>query len=68
VYIHSRLYEQFSVAQAAFGTTFRNTGSYQKAGTSSPKRVTGRIFIITVVISFTKKPKIVKTIKCSFKK
>jgi hypothetical protein len=32
-YIHSRLYEQFSGAQAAFGTTFRNTGSYQKAGT-----------------------------------
>jgi hypothetical protein len=44
VYIHGRLSEQFSVSQAAFGTTFRVTGGYRKAGTSFMKRVTGRIF------------------------
>jgi hypothetical protein len=40
VYIHSRLSEQFSGSHSGFGTTFRNTGSYQKAGTSALKRVT----------------------------
>jgi hypothetical protein len=42
VYIHSRLLEQFSESQAGFGTTFKGTVGYQKAGTSSLKRVTGR--------------------------
>ena len=46
VYIHSRLSEQFPESQAGFGTTFKGTGSYQKTGTSSPKRVTGRNFTI----------------------
>ncbi len=32
VYIHSRLSEQFSRLQTGFGTTFRDTGGYQKAG------------------------------------
>jgi hypothetical protein len=32
VYIHSRLSEQFSRLQAGFGTTFRDTVGYQKAG------------------------------------
>jgi len=32
VYIHSRLSEQFSRLQAGFGTTFRDTSGYQKAG------------------------------------
>jgi hypothetical protein len=40
VYIHSRHLEQFSGSQAGYGTTFRDTGGYQKAGTSSLKRVT----------------------------
>jgi hypothetical protein len=40
VYIHSRLWEQFSGSHSGFGTTFRNTGSYKKAGTSALKRVT----------------------------
>ncbi len=35
LYIHSRLSEQFSGSQAGYGTTFRDTGGYQKAGTSS---------------------------------
>jgi hypothetical protein len=39
VYIHSRLLEQFSESQAGFGTTLKGTGGYQKAGTSSLKRV-----------------------------
>jgi hypothetical protein len=45
VYIHSRLSEQFSKSQAGFGINFKGTGGYrdQKAGTSSLKRVTGRI-------------------------
>jgi hypothetical protein len=42
VYIPSRLSEQFSESQVGFGTTFKGTGGYQKAGTSSLKRVTGR--------------------------
>ncbi len=46
LYIHSRLWEQFSGTQAAFGTTFRDTSGFQKAGTSSLKRVTGRFFTI----------------------
>jgi hypothetical protein len=33
-YIHGRLSEQFSGSQAGFGTTFRDTGGYQKAGTA----------------------------------
>jgi hypothetical protein len=40
VYIHSRLSEQFSGSEAVYGTTFRDTSGYQKAGTSSLKRVT----------------------------
>jgi hypothetical protein len=32
---HSQLSEQFSGSQACYGTTFRDTGGYQKAGTSS---------------------------------
>ncbi len=47
VYIHSWLSEQFSESQASFGTTFKGTGSYQKAGKSSLKRVTGRNFTIS---------------------
>jgi hypothetical protein len=43
VYIHSRLSEQFSGSEAAYGTTFRDTGGYQEARTSSLKRVTRRI-------------------------
>jgi hypothetical protein len=39
VYIHSRLAEHFSGSQAVYGTTFRDTGGYQKAGKSSLKRV-----------------------------
>jgi hypothetical protein len=35
--------------QGVFGTTFIVTGSYWKAGVSFLKRVTGRIFAITVV-------------------
>ncbi len=46
-YIHSRLSEQFSESQAGFGTTVNGTGGYQKAGTSSLKRVTGRNFTIS---------------------
>jgi hypothetical protein len=41
VYIHGWLSEQSSGPQAAFGTTFKVTGEYWKAGTSSLKRVTG---------------------------
>jgi hypothetical protein len=47
VYIHFRLSEQFSESQAGFGTTFKGTGGYQKAGTSSLKRFTGRNFTIS---------------------
>jgi len=46
VYIQGWISEQFLGSQAAFGTTFRVTGGYRKAGTSSLKRVTGRIFTI----------------------
>jgi hypothetical protein len=53
VYIHSRLPEQFSGSQAGFGTTFRDKGSFQKAGTSSLKRVTGRNFTISDFIEAT---------------
>jgi hypothetical protein len=49
VYIHSKLSEQFSESQAGFGTTFKGTGGYQKAGTSSLKRITGRNFTISKV-------------------
>jgi hypothetical protein len=51
-YIQGRLSEQFSESQADLGTTFRDTSGYQKAGTSSLKRVTGRIFTITIVSDF----------------
>ncbi len=47
VYIHARLSEHFSESQAGYGTTFRVTGSYQKAGTISLKVVTGRVFTIS---------------------
>ncbi len=43
----SRLSEQFSELQAAFGTTFRVTGGYLKAGTSFQNRFTGRMFRIS---------------------
>jgi hypothetical protein len=41
-----KVLEQFSGSQAAFGTTFRVTGGYRKAGTSFLRRVIGRIFTI----------------------
>ncbi len=44
MYIHSRLSEQFSESQAGFVATLKGTDGYQKAGTSSLKRVTGRNF------------------------
>jgi hypothetical protein len=73
VYIHDRLSEQFFRSQADFGTFFRVTGSYPKDGTSSLKRVTGRIFKLVsdflevgrnfLLDFFTKRQlKIVKTI------
>jgi hypothetical protein len=45
--IQSRLSEQFSGSEVGYGTTFRDTGGYQKAGTNSLKRVTGRYFTIS---------------------
>jgi hypothetical protein len=45
--LHSRLSEQFSGSQFGYGTTFRDTDGYQKAGTNSLKRVTGRNFTIS---------------------
>ena len=44
MYIRGRLSEQFSGSQAGYGTTTvpRDTGGYQKAGTNSLNRVTGR--------------------------
>jgi hypothetical protein len=39
VYIHCWLSEQFSGSQAGSGRTFRDTGGYQKAGTSFLKMV-----------------------------
>jgi hypothetical protein len=59
-----------SGSQTAFGTTFRDTGGYQKAGTSSLKRVTGRIQLVSDFIEasrnfgldFKKTAKIVKTL------
>ncbi len=47
VYMHSWLSEIFSESQADFGTTFKGTGGYQKAGTSSLKRFTGRNLTIS---------------------
>ncbi len=44
---HSRLSENFSELQASFGTTFRVTGGYLKAGTSFLNMVAGRIFRIS---------------------
>jgi hypothetical protein len=52
VYIYNRLPEQFSGSQAGFGTTFRDIGSFQKAGTSSLKRVTERHFTVSTVRDF----------------
>jgi hypothetical protein len=49
VHINSRLSKQFLGSLAGFGTTFRNTGGYQKAGTNSLKRVTGRNFTISKI-------------------
>jgi hypothetical protein len=49
MYIHSRLSEQFSGSQAGYVSTFRDTGGYQKAGTSSLKRVrTSLVSVITL--------------------
>jgi hypothetical protein len=45
-YIHSQLSEQFLGSQAGYRTTFRYAGSYQKAGISSMKTVSGRNFTI----------------------
>jgi hypothetical protein len=42
VYIDGQL--TFSGSHAAFGTTFRVTFGYKKAGTNSPKRANGRLF------------------------
>jgi hypothetical protein len=42
-----KLLEQFSGSQAAFGTTFRVTGGYEKARTSCLKKVIGGIFTIS---------------------
>jgi hypothetical protein len=55
VYIHSRLSKQFSGSQAGYRTTVRDTGGYQKAGTSSLKRVTGRNFTISKLFHKSKK-------------
>jgi hypothetical protein len=56
VYIHSRLSEQFSGPQAGYRTTHvRDTGGYQKVGTSSLKRVTGRNFTISKLSHKSKK-------------
>jgi hypothetical protein len=41
VYIHSRLSEQFQDHIRGFGTTFKDTGCNQKAGTSSLKKLEG---------------------------
>ncbi len=46
VYIHNRIQEQFLESR----TTFKGTGGYQKAGTSSLKTFTGRNFRISVFI------------------
>jgi hypothetical protein len=43
VNIHCWLSEEFFSSQAAFGTTYRVTGGYRKAGISFLKKVTGRI-------------------------
>jgi hypothetical protein len=45
VYIHGRLSEQLSGSQAAFGKTFRVTGSHRKDRINLLKRVTGSIFL-----------------------
>jgi hypothetical protein len=58
VNIHCWLSEQFSGSQAAFGTTFRVTGGYRKAGTSLLKKFTGRIFTITAVSDFIEESRI----------
>ncbi len=47
VYNHSRFSEQFSESKAGFGRTLKGTGGYQKARTSSLRRVTGRNFTIS---------------------
>jgi hypothetical protein len=49
---NNRTIEQFSGSQAVYRTTFKDTGGYQKAGTSSLKRVTGRNFTTAVVSDF----------------
>jgi hypothetical protein len=41
VFFHRWISEQFLESKAGFGTTFKGTASYQKAGTRSLKRVTG---------------------------
>jgi hypothetical protein len=86
----SRLLEQFQDrscsesllgSQVAFGTTFKVKGGYRKAGTSFVKKVTGKIFTITVVSDFIeasktycildvlpkRQPKIVKTMSAETK-
>ncbi len=44
---HRRLSEQLLESQA-FGTAFRVTIGYLKAGISFMKRITGRLFIISI--------------------
>jgi hypothetical protein len=73
MYIHCSLLEQFSGSQSAFGTTFRVTGGYLKAGTSFLKRVTETIFIEAIrnyILNFlyNLEPGIVKIISAQTKK
>jgi hypothetical protein len=48
MYISLQLSERFSESLAAFGTVVRAIGGDKKAGTSSLKRVSVRIFRITL--------------------
>jgi hypothetical protein len=46
--VHSKpSFGTISESQVGFGTTFKGTGGYQKAGKSFLKRVTGRNFTIS---------------------
>jgi hypothetical protein len=80
VFIHSRLSEQFSGSQAAFGISFRVTGGHRKAGSSYLKRVTEEGFSLLVrdaievsrtfiqdFFSQKRQPSIVKTISAHTK-
>jgi hypothetical protein len=54
VYIFIAGFQNNFQNQADFGTTFRGTGGYQKAGTSSLKRVIGRNFTISTLYQRSK--------------